>query len=309
MNPQFAFSAYGLATRSDFDLGECDARARGEPGLLIRDKAITAERAVLEGFRAYRVIPEGDLLDFRGVGRFLVRGEATIDVDLEACFDRRLVGLPLLGPVMALLLHRRGLLVLHGSAVRIGGKAQVFLGDKGAGKSTTAAALIAGGFPLVSDDVIAIERLPSGALGVRPGYPAMKLDVETLARFDPSTYRILPPNEGLYTHGKSRVRFHRPIPPDPVPLGKVYCLARGDHTAIKPLAAERRLNALIRYSHYPRLGPAANSPAEAAHLFRLAAHLAEEIEVETLIVKQGLAELGALGPFLAQEPAHASNLG
>lgn len=296
------FRAYGLNIESDFEVGEADTAVAADSGLAVRKATIAG--APFEGFRDYRTTPEGDLLSYRDVGRFLVRGPTAIDVDLEDGFDARLIGLPLLGPVMALLLHRRGLLVLHGSAVLVGDRAQVFLGDKGAGKSTTAAALVSSGCRLVSDDVVAIERDPAGGLGIRPGYPAMKLDAQMLARFESGACRVLPPDDGVYTAGKSRVRLAQPVPRDLVPLGAVHCLARGSRTRIEALPPERKLHALIRFSHHPRLGPAANTPAETADLFLRAAALAPEIEVDVMTVKHALGELGQLRPFLEQEDLH-----
>src|SRR5690606_16473868 len=105
------------------------------------------------------------------------------------------IGLPLFGPVMACLLHRQGLLVLHGSAVVIDGEAHAFLGDKGSGKSTTAAALIAAGLPLVADDVVALDRLEDGRLAVRAAFPAMKLDARMMAGFAGGACQVIEPDE------------------------------------------------------------------------------------------------------------------
>ena len=69
-----------------------------------------------------------------------------------------------------MLLQQRGYLVLHASAVAAGGTAVAFLGHAGWGKSTTAAALYAQGYGLVTDDVLAVE-MSSGRLMVPPGEP------------------------------------------------------------------------------------------------------------------------------------------
>jgi len=66
----------------------------------------------------------------------------------------------LVGIGMGLLLHRRGVVCLHGSVVSAGGRNFALLGDSGAGKSTAAAALVAGGGELISDDLAALR--PSG---------------------------------------------------------------------------------------------------------------------------------------------------
>ncbi|WP_324740385.1 hypothetical protein U8326_11290 [Tsuneonella sp. CC-YZS046] len=301
----FHFRAYGLTIGSDFEVLEAEAVVPSRPELTIRRADIPGSVFRFDDFRNYRITPDGDLIEFQDVGRFLVRNPTAIEVDVEPQFDRRLIGMPLLGPVFSVLLHRQGLLVLHGSAVMIGGTAHVFLGDKGSGKSTTAAALIASGFPLISDDVVAIERLSSGQLVVRPGYPAMKLDKHMFSSFPKGSYTVLQPDDGCYTAGKSRVRLKARMPRAAVPLGRIHCLARGTRNAIRPLSQPEKLHALIRFSHYPRLGPAANVPAQTARLFARAAALALHIDADILTVKHSLEEISQLGPFLACETENA----
>lgn len=297
----FRYRAFGLAIESDFVIAEAEPLSSGGCELYIRAAKVPPSQMAFEGFRNHEVTAEGDLLEYRDVGRFLVRGGGIIDVDIDPAFDLRLIGLPLLGPVMACHLHRRNLLVLHGSAVAIAGDAHVFLGDKGQGKSTTAAALVAAGFPLVADDVVALETRGDGRLAVRAAFPAMKLDAEMMNRFAAGVCQVIEPDEGLYTGGKSRVRLTGGISRAAVPLGKIHCLARGSSNAIETLPTPRALHALIRFSHHPRLGPAANTPVESAALFVLATRLAPLIRADILTVKHGLAEIGELGAFLSAE--------
>lgn len=67
-----------------------------------------------------------------------------------------------------------GHLVLHGSAVVIGGKMAVFLGQTGAGKSTLAASLHADGHRLLGDDAVVITEADGQLLG-EPVYPSLRL--------------------------------------------------------------------------------------------------------------------------------------
>jgi hypothetical protein len=80
----------------------------------------------------------------------------------------------LAGNVMALLLTLRGLEVLHGSAVAMGGSAVAFVGHSNAGKSTLAGEACAAGASLVADDVLAVEIGDDGAHCVRGG-PELRL--------------------------------------------------------------------------------------------------------------------------------------
>jgi hypothetical protein len=68
---------------------------------------------------------------------------------------------PLAGIVWGLLLGLEGRTLLHGACLSLGGEAVAVLGASGAGKSTLAAALIAQGAELLSEDLLLLE--PEGA--------------------------------------------------------------------------------------------------------------------------------------------------
>jgi hypothetical protein len=80
----------------------------------------------------------------------------------------------LLGPVMGFVLRLRGVICLHASAIVTGAGAIALAGPAGAGKSTLAAAFGSGGFPVLSDDVVALVDEGEGFL-VQPGYPRVNL--------------------------------------------------------------------------------------------------------------------------------------
>ena len=79
-----------------------------------------------------------------------------------------------LGPVFGFLLRLRGIICLHASAVSIDGQAIAFMGDSGAGKSTTAAAFARLGFTVLADDILVLSE-ESGVLLANPGYPRLRL--------------------------------------------------------------------------------------------------------------------------------------
>ena len=80
----------------------------------------------------------------------------------------------LTGPVLGFILRQRGHLALHASAVQIGGGALAIVGPHGAGKSTTAAALVTRGFPLIADDVMHVRRTTPGWVA-EPYAPGLRL--------------------------------------------------------------------------------------------------------------------------------------
>jgi len=80
----------------------------------------------------------------------------------------------LLGPVMGFVLRQRGLTCLHASALTIQGRAIALVGEAGAGKSTTAAALAIRGWPVLCEDVCGLDRADRQFM-VRPAYPRVCL--------------------------------------------------------------------------------------------------------------------------------------
>lgn len=109
----------------------------------------------------------------------------------------------LLEPVLGFLLRSRGTLALHASAVEMDGKAVVFCGPGGAGKSTAAGACVAAGGALLSDDVVAVADLGGrwhahrGASAIRvwdDGAAALVGDADRAPRFSPTwEKRVLSP--------------------------------------------------------------------------------------------------------------------
>ena len=73
------------------------------------------------------------------------------------------------------LLHQRGVLPLHGSAVATPAGAALFLGASVSGKSTLAAEFQRRGYRILTDDICAIAPGPDGASHLWPGYPRLHL--------------------------------------------------------------------------------------------------------------------------------------
>lgn len=76
-------------------------------------------------------------------------------------------------------LRFRGVLCLHASAVEVNGAALIFAGPSHAGKSSLSAAFHRRGYPLITEDVLALDQRDE-AYYVRPGYAGIRLYPETL---------------------------------------------------------------------------------------------------------------------------------
>jgi len=138
----------------------------------------------------------------------------------------------LIGPVIAFVLRLRGVVCLHASAIAAGGRAIALMGAPGAGKSTTAAAFARLGYPVLADDVAALDDQSGGFL-IQPGYPRVNLwpnSVRALFGAEDALPRITPTWGKRYLPlDQNGYRFQS----QPLPLGGIYLLAeREDGLAV-----------------------------------------------------------------------------
>ena len=148
----------------------------GEPDVLIEYGAVPA--ALEQHLRRdnwWQIAAGEYLLHVPQVAGFHVRANH-ITVSPLAQADDAAVRLYLFGSVMGALLHLRGVLPLHGSAVSLPDHrgAAIFTGQSTAGKSTLAAALARRGYALMADDIAAI-RVAADGCTLLPGLARSKL--------------------------------------------------------------------------------------------------------------------------------------
>jgi len=157
MNSYYYYTAFGLNIRSDLELKELSLQHSSNADVTIRREPLSRNSSLHEPNNFY-FSPTLQILEWAKVGRFEIRGTSEIVFDINPDVPPAIVKFPLLGTVMAVLLQVRGNLALHGSAVCIGDKGVGFLGDKGAGKSTTASAMVAKGYKLIADDLLTFSN-------------------------------------------------------------------------------------------------------------------------------------------------------
>ena len=85
-----------------------------------------------------------------------------------------MVEIYLLGFALSVWLELQGIPALHASAVVVEDRAVGFLAANSGGKSSLAAALMQAGHPLLTDDILPVERRQEAFWG-RPGYPQMRM--------------------------------------------------------------------------------------------------------------------------------------
>jgi len=139
----------------------------------------------------------------------------------------------LMGPVMGYVLRRRGIVSLHGSSVVVDDRAIAFVGEGGAGKSTTAATFACLGYAVLSDDLVPLND-QAGHFFAQPGYPRVNLwpdSVRALFGSEEGLPRITPTwQKRFLALDQDGYRFQA----DPIPLGAIYYLAPRDATSRSP---------------------------------------------------------------------------
>lgn len=179
----------------------------------------------------------------------------------------------LLGPVLGFVLRLRGIACLHASAVAVGNRAIALLGPASAGKSTTAAAFAGMGYPVLTDDVVALAESAGGVL-VQPAYPQIRLwpdavallfgTADALPRLTPSWDKC------ALDLAQTTGRFQQ----QPLPLAAIYVLA-GRAPAPEPrtngLQGREALMALVANAYVSYLQDAAMRSQEFGALGRVVA--------------------------------------
>jgi len=244
----------------------------------------------------FAITPDGFCVHWCGAGTFLVRKGCEIMVEPEAGVEESIIRLILLGSVLAILLHQRGVLVLHASVVSIHGYAVGFMGEKGWGKSTTAAAFNAKGHALVTDDILAVILGRDGTLMVQPGPPHFKLWPEAaVASFgdDPETLMRL--HSRIEKRERSATIRHIG---EPLPLRRLYVLDRGEQLESIPMTPTAALLALVRHSYLCRI---MKSLGSMERNFWQCAQLAEQVPVSSLKRPKDLGALGSIVELVKQD--------
>lgn len=267
--------ACGLRIRSALPLpGLRPASGDGAPDVTVRRGPVPEPDGYPASGIAAEPGPEADVLAWYRRARLRL-GADTIMVDSE---DDAFAAQCVVGPGLGVVLHRRGRLVLHGSAVDLGGRAVVLLGAKGAGKSTTAATLLARGHALLTDDLVALGESEDGPV-VLPGPTQMKLWPEAADRLGVGTKPFIDGLAKGVWYGARRAN-------GPVPVGLVCALSWGEAMALDRLEGARAFGEVAAHAYAPRfLGPEA-----AVSLMGPVATLVRAVPIARLIRPQRLAE-------------------
>ncbi len=296
------YATYGLRLRSDLPLPALPEAAVDEPPTAslrmgdVRKHAAAPPR----GTGCFVLGSRRLVLFHERAGALLIRDGREIVVEPgEACEEDFLQAL-VMGQGLALLLHQRGLLTLHASAVTIRRQVVAFLGNKGYGKSTTAGALYRQGRPLFTDDVLAVDVDPvdRDAAPVAFAGPARfklwpdaaaRLTGEALPRLYASSEKRTWQIDGAQIDGAPSGAVH--------PLGLLYVLGRGAALCARRMDAREAFSEILCHAYTGQ----ATLPTGTArrHLAQCAA-LVRHVPVYRLERPPALEALPALARFVEE---------
>lgn len=248
-----AYSGFGLTIEAPFEFPElprADSQSPSHPDIEIAVGSVEQRPEHLDDTgRGVRVHRDEACYVWQGVGAFLVTGGRRILVEPDSGAPQEAVRLAILGPVLALLLHQRNLLVLHASAVSIDGRAVAFLGGHGWGKSTMAAMLQGRGHPVISDDLAVVDP---GDHWIVPSFPQLKLWPDAVGALGHTSEELPLIHPDV---DKRAFRFQRSFNPERLPLRRLYLLAVAEPIAIERLPPKQAFEALMAHWYCNRFGP------------------------------------------------------
>ncbi len=162
----------------------------------------------------------------------------------------------LLGSILTYWLERLGIPALHCAAVEVEDRAVGFLSSNHGGKTSLAAAMVARGHRLITDDILPLEER-DGRFQGRPSYPQMRMWPAEAARFvdDWENLEVVHPELSKRRVPVAEADFC----PESRELAALFVPRRrgpddlGGGVEIVPIAPAQALMQLVRHSFWPQL--------------------------------------------------------
>lgn len=179
----YHYHTFGLNIQSEIALPELlttAATVLSDVQIKIGKTPTTLPNCLKRGV-TYEVAEQQFLLDLKDIARFYVSNGDSIIIEPKAGSVEGDIRLFLLGSCLGAILHQRKTLALHASAIVHEGKAVLFTGISGAGKSTTANAFCLKGYKMLTDDVCPVQFMDSKPYALA-GYPQSKMWEDALEK-------------------------------------------------------------------------------------------------------------------------------
>lgn len=291
------YSAYGLTLASALpmpELSPCSGKA---------DIFIDIQPANSQAFQQPSTIlcvsasPQRAHLAWGQVGELFIEDGSQITIVPAAGAAMETLRLFLLGAGLGVLMHQRGLLVLHASSVAIRNHGIGFVGPKGAGKSTTAAALHRSGNPLITDEllVVRLDENDNNRPIMIPGPAHLKLWSDALSSTGIPSGSATPLQPGA---NKFYVASQSTQPN--CELNALYLLGNGGLT-IQSISTKEAFFGVIPHLYVARFGTSFLRQSDPTRTFRLLNRLINKVTVKLLLRQRDLSQLGIIARLVEQD--------
>lgn len=272
--------------------------AEGEPDVLIREGSVpeTLENPKTVGVR-FQARPGHFLLKVDNIAKYLVSEGRQVAIEICPGAEERDIRLFLLSSVFGALVHQRGLLPLHASAIEVCGQCVMFCGASGSGKSTLAKTFIRRGYHLHTDDVCVVSTGENATPVAYPGYPQLKLWEDALEKIgvDAASYtrvrqvvdKFAVPVTGCFNH-------------KPLPIKRIYILSPWNKGEIEvtEITGMKKFNALKSQTYRFRF--LEGLEREVSH-FKSAGNLGNRVSIRGVRRPQSLFLLDELADILEND--------
>lgn len=151
------------------------------------------------------------------------------------------IKLYLLGTCLGISLIEKYNLAIHGGSIKIGDRGIIFMGDKGAGKSTLTSALRLKGYELIADDISVIDENHK----IKPGYPKQKLCEDAVDKlgYNKENFETIMVDDKI----KYIIPADNNFINSPIKLGGIYYLSVKDieNVVIEEIEGKEKLDLLM----------------------------------------------------------------
>lgn len=240
----YGYSVAGLRVTSDLQL----------PGLIGQSVAPATADIIIARAVLPPPVPPADplaelLVEIPGVMRMAMRHGNRLAYDPLLGARPADLALFLGGTGFGGLLHQRGRVVLHASAVLMDGRAVLFCGASGAGKSTLATAMVDAGFGHIADDFCAIDFGADGTPMVAPDGRRHKLwqhAIDGLALPDRRGRAVQTGLDKYFVDPRETIT-------KAIPIGAIYALGVADQIKVERIRPLEMLHIMMANAYRPHL--------------------------------------------------------
>jgi hypothetical protein len=193
MESPYLYRAYGLTIQSEICCPELEESSPGRAVDVHIRRGPVPENLAQPNYEGYKCEADDMSLLIRTdrLAKLLISGGHQILVEEREGVQQHEIRTLLLGWGLGAVLHQRGILPLHASAVSTDDGCLVFCAPSGIGKSTLAYAFLKKGYRLLDDNIAAVKTGFDGAM-VLPGYPELKLRGDALLDSSHASHPLRP---------------------------------------------------------------------------------------------------------------------